>query len=110
MDQSGRGSGGFRNGHEIDLPRQHLREGAPLSPCRKRGGAKNQAIGLSNGAQATRVHALTETLGLPYVFDLTPGHISDVKAANLLLRRAAGTRYLIADKGYDADAICKSRR
>ena len=110
MDQSGRGSGGVLNGHEIDLPRQHLREGAPLSPCRKRGGAKNQAIGLSNGAQATRVHALTETLGLPYVFDLTPGHISDVKAANLLLRRAAGTRYLIADKGYDADAICKSRR
>ena len=76
----------------------------------QKGGAKNQAIGLSNGAQATRVHALTETLGLPYVFDLTPGHISDVKAANLLLRRAAGTRYLIADEGYDADAICKSRR
>ncbi|BDX00671.1 hypothetical protein MACH15_24230 [Maricaulis maris] len=33
-----------------------------------------------------------------------------MKAAGLLLHRAAGARYLIADKGYDANAIRKSLR
>ena len=36
--------------------------------------------------------------------------MADVKAAGLLLHRAAGARYLIADKGYDANAIRKSLR
>ncbi|MCP2678524.1 IS5 family transposase, partial [Maricaulaceae bacterium NA33B04] len=52
----------------------------------------------------------TDTLGRPYAFDLTPGHVSDVKAAGLLLHRATGARYLIADKGYDANAIRKNLR
>ncbi len=109
LDQSRRSSGGVRGGYEIDLHRQHLRQGAPLGSRRKRG-AKNQAIGLSRGGQTTKVHALTDTLGRPYAFELTPGHVSDVKAAGLLLHRAAGARYLIADKGYDANAIRKSLR
>lgn len=109
LDRSRGGSGGVRGGHEIDLHRQHLRQGAPLGPRRKRG-AKTQAIGPSRGGQTTKVHALTDTLGRPYAFELTPGNVADVKAAGLLLHRAAGARYLIADKGYDANAIRKSLR
>lgn len=33
-----------------------------------------------------------------------------MKAAGLLLHRATGARYLIADKGYDANAIGKNLR
>jgi len=33
-----------------------------------------------------------------------------MKAADLLLNRAEGARYIIADKGYDADAIRKELR
>lgn len=35
---------------------------------------------------------------------LTPGNVSDVKAATALLERAGRMRYLLGDKGYDASA------
>jgi transposase len=44
---------------------------------------------------------------------LTPGNVSDIAAANDLIDRAGSMRYLIADKGYDADAFrqrLRSRR
>lgn len=65
-------------------------------------------IGLSRGGQTTKIHALTDTIGRPYAFDLTPGNVSDMEAADRLLRRADGARYIIADKGYDADACARS--
>lgn len=34
---------------------------------------------------------------------LTPGNVSDVKAARSLIERAGRMRYLLGDKGYDAD-------
>ena len=34
---------------------------------------------------------------------LTPGNVSDMKAAPALLERAVRMRYLLGDKGYDAD-------
>jgi transposase len=36
---------------------------------------------------------------------LTPGNVSDVKAAPTLLERAGRMRYLLGDKGYDADSL-----
>ena len=36
---------------------------------------------------------------------LTPGNVAEVKAAPELLARASQARYVIADKGYDADAL-----
>lgn len=53
---------------------EHLRGSAPLG-LRWERGAKNQAIGLSHGGQTTMLHALTDTLGRPYAFELTRGHI-----------------------------------
>ena len=47
--------------------------------------------------QTTKMHALTDTIGRPYSFDLTPGNVSDMEAADRLLRRADGARYIIAD-------------
>lgn len=41
---------------------------------------------------------------------LTPGNVSDITVANDLISRAGGIRYLIADKGYDADALRKRLR
>jgi transposase len=42
---------------------------------------------------------------------LTPGNVTDVKAApELLARIGVRTRYLLADKGYDADALRRSLR
>ena len=41
---------------------------------------------------------------------LTAGNVSDVKAAPALLERAGRMRYLLADKGYDADKLRRSVR
>jgi transposase len=41
---------------------------------------------------------------------LTPGNVSDIKAAPALLERAGRIRYLLGDKGYDADSLRRSLR
>ena len=41
---------------------------------------------------------------------LTPGNVSDVKAAPALLQHAGRMRYLLGDKGYDADSLRRSLR
>jgi len=41
---------------------------------------------------------------------LTAGNASDVKAAPALLKQAGRMRYLLADKGYDADQLRRSLR
>jgi len=40
----------------------------------------------------------------------TPGNVADVKAAPPLLERAGRMRYLLGDKGYDADRLRRSIR
>ena len=52
---------------------------------------------------ARSIHALTDVIGRPNVLMLTPGNYSDVKAAPASLERAGTMRYLLGDKGYDAD-------
>lgn len=41
---------------------------------------------------------------------LTPGNVRDIKAAAALLKYAGSMRYLIGDKGYDADSLRRSLR
>ena len=41
---------------------------------------------------------------------LTAGNVSDVKAAPALLERAGRMRYLLGDKGYDANSLRKTLR
>lgn len=41
---------------------------------------------------------------------LTAGNVSDVKAAPELIERAGCIRYLLGDKGYDADSLRRSLR
>ncbi|MCW1984321.1 UNVERIFIED_ORG: transposase [Sphingomonas sp. R1F5B] len=73
-------------------------------------GRSAQAIGRSHGGWTTKVHALTDVIGRPYVLMLTPGNVSDVKAAPALLERAGRMRYLLGDKGYDADRLRRLAR
>ena len=41
---------------------------------------------------------------------LTPGNVSDITVAPGLLTRAGGARYVLADKGYDADSLRRTLR
>jgi Transposase and inactivated derivatives len=47
-------------------------------------------------------------IGRPFALMLTPGNVGDVRAAELLSIEMRGANYLVADKGYDANAFRKS--
>lgn len=109
LDRPAGGPGGLRRGNPEHGHRFHLHQ----SPARRfwgKRGARAQAIGPSRGGQTTKIHALTDVVGRPYALTLTPGNVADVTAAPALLARAAGARYILADKGYDADALRRSLR
>ena len=94
-------------GRRAALPgadRLHRRESPPL---RRRGerGEQNQAIGRSRGGRTTKIHALTDRACRPLAFLLTGGQVADCKAGALLLERLPACRVVLADKGYDSDAI-----
>jgi transposase len=109
LDRHPGGHGGVWRCDQEHRHRLHLRQGAALGLRRKRG-AKTQAIGPSRGGQTTKVHALTDTVGRPFALILTPGNVSDITVAPALLARAQGARYILADKGYDADALRRTLR
>jgi transposase len=51
---------------------------------------------------STKIHALTDALGNPLAFHITPGQASDLDGADILLVDLE-VEALLADKGYDAD-------
>ena len=52
----------------------------------------------------TKLHALCDALGNPIRLILTPGNVADCTQAEPLLKDI-GTGNVLADKGYDSDAI-----
>lgn len=71
---------------------------------RKRG-AFLHAIGRSKGGRTTKIHTVTDGMGRPVVMVLTPGNTSDYKPARQCLEAMPPSKYVIADKGYDSDAL-----
>jgi IS5 family transposase len=64
------------------------------------------ALGRSRGGFSTKIHVLSDANGLPLALHLTPGQTADIAAASdLLALGEARPRELLADKGYDADAL-----
>ena len=51
---------------------------------------------------------MTDVVGRPVVIRLTPGNASDIGMAAPLIAAAGRMKRLLADKGYDADALRKS--
>ncbi|KAF5881699.1 IS5 family transposase [Rhizobium sp. PEPV16] len=70
-----------------------------------KGGPDAQGLGRSRGGLSTKIHAATESLGLPVRLIASPGQRNDIAFAHDLVDgiQAAAT---IADKGYDADHLC----
>jgi len=69
-------------------------------------GAFAQAIGISRGGRTSKLHGLTDAQGRPRLLTLSAGNINDMTMAASLIEAAAG-RFdrLIADRGYDTNAI-----
>lgn len=53
----------------------------------------------------TKIHAAVDALGLPIRFEITPGHWGDRPQAEGLIAGLEGVGHVIADAGYDADAL-----
>ena len=84
--------------------RQHIDEGPPLRHGRKRG-QRAQAIGVSRGGRNTKLHALSDDFGRPLAFALTGGQAADCRAAELLLHLVPAGALVLADRGYDTNAV-----
>jgi transposase len=69
------------------------------------GGERNQAIGISRGGRTTKLHALTDEHGRPRAFALTGGQVVDYRVAELLLDKVPPGVLLLANRGYDTDAV-----
>ena len=94
--------------HGGQWPLQHRQHHSPR-PClgsRRKRGTHRRALGRSRGGFTSKLHCLADALGRPLAFHLTVGEAADCKAYDHLIglpERAPVA--LLADKGYDADAI-----
>ncbi|HBO8767057.1 TPA: IS5 family transposase [Pseudomonas aeruginosa] len=89
------------------------------SGARKKGGADepaDHALGRSRGGLTTKIHMLCDANGIPLRFLLSGGQASDISYAQPLLdevsiqsnqrgRPRKRCKWLLADKGYDAEAL-----
>ena len=77
------------------------------SGANPRGGQQAQALGVSRGGLTTKIHALVDGRGRALKLLLSAGNVVDIKMAPALVadlhHRTCGT--LVADKGYDSDAL-----
>lgn len=79
--------------------------GSPRRRGRQRGGSEE--IGASRGGLGTKIHAVVDASGSPIAFALTEGQAADITMAEALLDEFVET-VVIADKGYDSDALADS--
>jgi transposase len=103
---SGRLQAGPGNGGQL-APQHRFNNGPrPRLGSRRKRGTREQAFGRSRGGFTCKVHCLSDAHGIPLVFHLTGGEAADCTAFEAVTALAE-TRptYLLADKGYDTDAI-----
>lgn len=72
-----------------------------------------EALGRSRGGFSTKIHVAVNGLGLPVRLLLTAGQAPDIRQAEALLADLLGDvpgQAVIADKGYDGDALVAAIR
>ena len=62
-------------------------------------------MGRSRGGLTTKIHALVDANGLPILLKLTPGQAHDGRSADDMLDGLGEGQILLADRGYDSDAL-----
>ena len=62
-------------------------------------------MGRSRGGLTTKIHALVDANGLPIQIKLTEGQTHDGRSAVDMLDALGSGQILLADRGYDSDAL-----
>lgn len=82
------------------------RDPRPSSGSRCKRGTQSQALGRSRGGFTSKIHARTNGEGLPLGFVITGGEAHDATAyEELMTLDEVRPKALLADRGYDSDAI-----
>jgi transposase len=76
---------------------------------KKSGGQEQQALGRSRGGFSTKIHIAVDALGNPLRLLLTAGQRHDSPQAAALIKDFE-PQALIADKGYDSDALIEAAK
>lgn len=71
---------------------------------------EERAIGKSRGGATTKLHVAADAHGNPIDFEVTRGKVHDAKVAKQLITKIGEAEHLIADKGYDSEAIREQAR
>ena len=71
---------------------------------------EERAIGKSRGGATTKLHVAADAHGNPIDFEVTGGEVHDAKVAKQLITKIGEAEHLIADKGYDSEAIREQAR
>jgi transposase len=72
-----------------------------LQPAKKRG--VPGCIGRTKGGLNSKLHAVVDGQGRPVRLHLTAGQVSDYEGARTFLPDLPAAKFLLADKGYDAN-------
>ena len=100
-----------RGGSEDRTDDRLYRDPRPPSGSRCKRGTQNQALGRSRGGFTSKIHARTNGEGLPLAFVITPGEAHDATAYDELMDLdETRPEALLADRGYDSDAIREDAR
>jgi transposase len=92
-------------GQSTSQHRFHDGPGPRIGRRRKRG-TREQAFGRSRGGFTSKVHCIVDAYGRPLGFHLTGGEAADCKSYEVLIDLPEATpAALLADKGYDSNAI-----
>ena len=62
-------------------------------------------MGRSRGGLTTKIHALVDACGLPILLKITEGQAHDGRSAHDMLASLGCGDTLLADRGYDSDAL-----
>lgn len=66
---------------------------------------ENQGIGDSRGGKTTKIHMAVDAFGLPIEFRISGGQVNDITVAPELIEALPRVEYVVADKGYDSEAL-----
>ena len=62
-------------------------------------------MGRSRGGLTTKIHAVVDANGNPFILKLTEGQAHDGRSANDMLDSVGVGQTLLADRAYDSDAL-----
>ncbi|UCD68953.1 MAG: IS5 family transposase [Betaproteobacteria bacterium] len=66
-------------------------------------GGRGRLIGRTKGGMNSKLHSVTDALGRPITLFLSAGNVSDYIGARALLASLPDAKWMLADRGYDAD-------